>query len=66
MVRPWKELTRVMIFVAAAPRSGHTPYFLATLMAPSLASAPELAKNTPFHAGALAEDLAYLGIRLGV
>ena len=58
MVRPWKEFNSVMMLISALAPYLSKLYFRATLMAPSLASAPELAKNTRCHAGALAEALA--------
>ena len=44
MVRPWKELFRAMISLRPRPNRSKA-YFRAVLMAPSLASAPELQKN---------------------
>ena len=43
-VRPWKPPSKVMI--SYAPFLYCAPYLRASLIAPSLASAPELAKNT--------------------
>src|SRR6266403_3805780 len=43
-VRPWKPPSKVMI--SWAPERCVAPYLRASLIAPSLASAPELAKNT--------------------
>lgn len=45
MVRPWKELWRVMIVARPWPYLSKE-YFRAVLIMPSLASAPELQKNT--------------------
>ena len=45
MVRPWKELRRVMTVPRPLPYLSKE-YFRASLMSPSLASAPELQKNT--------------------
>ena len=43
-VRPWKPPSKVMI--SNAPPLCSEPYLRASLIAPSLASAPELVKNT--------------------
>ena len=46
MVRPWKELFRVMMVARPLPYLSKL-YFRASLIMPSLASPPPLAKNTP-------------------
>ena len=45
MVRPWKELFKVMMVDRPGPYLSKE-YFRAVLIMPSLASAPELPKNT--------------------
>ena len=45
MVRPWKEWCRVMTVLRPLPYLSKL-YFRATLIMASLASAPELPKNT--------------------
>ena len=45
MVRPWKELFRVTMAARPLPYLSKL-YFLASLIMPSLASPPPLAKNT--------------------
>ena len=44
MVRPWKDLFRVMIVPRPSPYFSQE-YFRASLMMPSFPSAPELPKN---------------------
>ena len=47
IVLPWKEFTSVIIVLLPSPYLSYE-YFLANLIAPSFASAPELPKNTFF------------------
>ncbi|MGY3110925.1 hypothetical protein ACVWW7_007552 [Bradyrhizobium sp. LM6.9] len=60
-VRPWKPPSKLMI--SNAPPLCRLPYLRASLIAPSLASAPELAKNT--WSNALFATSACASFRLG-
>ena len=57
MVRPWKELTSVKTVARSFPYLSWL-YLRAALIAPSFASAPELAKKTRFRPLASANFLA--------
>src|ERR1700681_1263989 len=60
-VRPWKPPSKVMI--SYAPFLCKAPYLRASFMAPSLASAPELVKNT--WSKQLRSAKAFASFRLG-